>query len=130
MPRKKLPRRNCLYCAKECSRPEKFYCNNKCQGLYRNLQMATTGKLNHRSGKAYVLRTRGNICEICKLTQWNGQKMPLVLDHIDGQHDNNAVENLRLVCGNCDMQLPTYKIKNKGKGRAYRRERYAKGMSY
>jgi hypothetical protein len=54
----------------------------------------------------------------------------LILDHIDGDHANNSIENLRLVCGNCDMQLPTYKSKNRGKGRAFRRERYAKEMSY
>jgi hypothetical protein len=130
MARKKLPRRNCLYCKKECSRPEKKYCNNNCQGWYQNLKKALQGRLTHRSGKAYLLRTNGYRCEICKLTQWNGKSIPLVLDHIDGHFDNNTLSNLRLVCGNCDMQLPTYKSKNIGNGRAYRRERYASGKTY
>jgi hypothetical protein len=52
------------------------------------------------------------------------------MDHIDGNSENNHLSNLRLVCGNCDMLLPTYKSKNKGNGRAYRRERYANGKSY
>jgi hypothetical protein len=37
---------------------------------------------------------------------------------------NHKIENFRLVCGNCDMQLDTYKSKNKGKGRKYRRALY------
>jgi len=56
--------------------------------------------------------------------------IPLVLDHIDGNSENWAIENLRLVCGNCDMLLPTYKSKNRGRGRAYRRDRYASGKSF
>ena len=39
------------------------------------------------------------------------------MDHIDGNSENNRLDNLRLICSNCDMQLPTYKAKNKGKGR-------------
>ena len=59
-----------------------------------------------------------------------GKPIGLILDHIDGNSDNNSPNNLQLVCGNCDMQLPTYKGKNLGKGRYYRRIRYAEGKSY
>ncbi|WP_207206678.1 HNH endonuclease [Nocardioides ganghwensis] len=53
-----------------------------------------------------------------------------MLDHIDGDSSNNRRENLRLVCPNCDSQLETYKARNRGKGRAWRRQRYAEGKSY
>jgi hypothetical protein len=80
--------------------------------------------------KRRILLERGNTCEICGNTEWMDKPIPLVLDHIDGNSSNNTKENLRLVCGNCDMQLPTYKSKNKGNGRAFRRQRYSGGKSY
>ena len=49
---------------------------------------------------------------------------PLVVDHIDGDSTNHSVSNFRLVCGNCDTQLPTYKSKNKSK-RSWRKKYYS-----
>ena len=47
---------------------------------------------------------------------WNDKPMPLILDHINGIHNDNRLENLRFVCSNCDSQLDTYKSKNIRKG--------------
>lgn len=43
---------------------------------------------------------------------WQGKPMPLILDHINGVHNDNRLENLRFVCSNCDSQLDTYKARN------------------
>lgn len=37
--------------------------------------------------------------------------------------------NLRLVCGNCNMMLPTFSGRNRGNGRAWRRERRHAGKN-
>ena len=47
----------------------------------------------------------------------NNKPLVFVLDHIDGDAANNHFENLRMVCPNCDSQLPTFKSKNKKSSR-------------
>ena len=56
-------------------------------------------------------------CEICgQLPEWNGKPLVLQLDHINGDHYDNRIENLRIVCPNCHTQTDTFgtkKPKNK-----------------
>lgn len=52
-------------------------------------------------------------CQICGIGPfWNGNPMPLILDHINGICNDNRLINLRFVCSNCDSQLDTYKSRN------------------
>jgi hypothetical protein len=39
--------------------------------------------------------------------QWNGQLLPLILDHNSGNASDNRPDNLRLLCPNCDSQNPS-----------------------
>ncbi len=81
--------------------------------------------------RSYISADQGERCALCAgSTTWNGSELRFVLDHIDGDSENNRRENLRLICPNCDSQLPTFKARNRGKGRAWRRQRYADGKSY
>lgn len=52
------------------------------------------------------------MCVRCTGTHWLGQPMPLELDHIDGDSQNNQLENLRLLCPNCHSFTTTYRGKN------------------
>lgn len=47
-------------------------------------------------------------CSICGITEWQGRALRLQLDHINGKHYDNRLENLRFLCPNCHSQTPTY----------------------
>lgn len=132
---------NCANCGISMrGRKGKRFCGTLCQkGFDKELaitQMMITkichepGSVNLRSAKLRLISLRGHRCEICGIEEWNGQPAPLVFDHIDGNAENGSLNNCRLVCGNCDMQLDTYKAKNKGNGRHWRNQRRAEGKSF
>ena len=40
-------------------------------------------------------------CELCGVSQWQGVELPLELHHKDGDHYNNELSNLMILCPNC-----------------------------
>lgn len=65
--------------------------------------------------RSILIRERGHRCESCGLSEWKNEKIPLELDHIDGNSDRNEKENLRLLCPNCHALTPTWRGRNHGK---------------
>lgn len=47
-------------------------------------------------------------CENCGLAEWKGHPLPLHLDHINGDHTDNRLENLRILCPNCHAITKTW----------------------
>lgn len=55
-------------------------------------------------------------CTLCGLgPSWNGQKLVLTLDHINGDSRDHRIENLRILCPNCHSQTPTFSGKHRKK---------------
>ena len=137
--KKKKPKKFCINCGKELLHKKSTYCSTKCQQEYifkkRVEEIDKTGKfpvsnckifeikeVNRKFVRKYLEYKFGHRCSICSNTHWLGQPILLIVDHIDGDIENHNVDNYRLVCSNCDATLPTYKNKNRGKGkRKYRR---------
>lgn len=47
-------------------------------------------------------------------------RVPVEVEHIDGNWENNRLTNLTLLCPNCHALTPTFRALNRGRGRAYR----------
>ena len=126
----------CLYCGKTTDNTK--FCSNDCFVSHRRKaridEFVSSGMAsgNPHTMKSYLVEMRGRRCEICEIEKWRSEEVPLVMDHINGKPSDNRLDNLRLVCGNCNMQLPTFAGRNVGKGggRPYRKKRYLEGKSW
>jgi len=117
------------------------FCSNKCQAdcQYRKwVDRWRGGKVSGSIGittknisghlKRYLTEKFGKKCSICL---WEKKHpvtgvVPLEIDHIDGNAENNHEVNLQLLCPNCHALTPFYKNLNKGKGRKWRMKKYIK----
>jgi len=78
--------------------------------VFCNYSMCDTGYVKN------VLLVKGikeHKCEGCGITEWNGKKITMELDHISGNNRDNRLENLRFLCPNCHSQTDTWRGRNK-----------------
>jgi hypothetical protein len=131
----------CLCCdAKIDAYPsqKKKYCNTKCQNDYQYKKFIEDWKLGKHNGmrgktatshhiRRFLFEKYDNKCCDCG---WNTRnlftnKIPLELEHIDGDYTNNNENNLKLLCPNCHSLTATWKGANKKQGRP--RAKYYRG---
>ncbi len=119
---------NCLNCDKlnEWTHQKvNKYCSNKCQGEYTrrtiSLPKFEQGLIADRNKLRRILtEQRGYNCEVCNISDWQGEPITLQVDHINGNPGNHKPINLRLICPNCHSQTPYFSGRNRGNGRGSR----------
>jgi hypothetical protein len=72
--------------------------------------------------KSRLLREglKENRCEECGITEWRGKPLSMQLHHMNGDGEDNRLENIIFLCGNCHSQTDTYGGRN-----GHRRKRAA-----
>lgn len=124
--REKLER-ECLCCGNKIPNRNK-YCNNRCQFdhaknlVFEKIENGDT-TLYFENYKRYLIHKYGEKCMECGWDKKNPitNNVPVQLEHIDGDADNNSLSNLKLLCPNCHSLTPTFGALNKGNGRELRR---------
>lgn len=78
--------------------------------LVDNRPQTARSHLKERLLKAGIFEYK---CFICGIVDWLGNPLSLHLDHKNGKHKDNRLENIWLLCPNCHDQQPTSNGKNK-----------------
>lgn len=134
-------KKECLFCGKITTNK---FCNTKCQlnnkrklrfkSIENNEDLSYIGSLvtQTRWVKKYLILKYGEKCMECNWSKKNiySNKIPIELEHINGNSGDNNLKNVKLLCPNCHSLTPTYKALNAGNGRHNRMLRYNEGKSY
>lgn len=124
----------CAECGTKLITRQNKFCSSDCRADYNFKKRMENNQPPPNAGsqaiKRWLYKERGFGCEVCGLDEWMEQPIPIELHHIDGNSDNNSFDNLQLICPNWHALTDTYKTRNTGDGRHYRRERYEDDKSY
>ena len=107
------------------------YCSHKCQQEHQYKKRVKEWKDGIWDGngiegfdtssviRRYLTEKYNNRCAKCGWNEVNifTNKVPLQVEHIDGNYKNSKEENLTLICPNCHSLTGTWGGRNKGKGR-------------
>jgi predicted RNA-binding Zn-ribbon protein involved in translation (DUF1610 family) len=122
---------NCLNCGVLLKFSNRRYCNNGCQKDHewrKKSLLIEQGKVKElgapatqdRNLKKYLIKKNGEKCTKCGWAEINPHTntIPIQIDHIDGNPQNQSLSNVHLLCPNCHA-LTKY-FGRRGKGRPWR----------
>ena len=127
-----LTKPECKECNIPLIRTDYIYCSNKCQQDYQYNEYIINWKQGLEDGvkglstssyiKRFMLIKYDYKCSECSWNKINPytNKIPLELEHIDGDYTNNTESNLTILCPNCHSLTATYKGANKNGTRTKR----------
>ena len=117
------------------TRRKNKYCSINCQKEHEYKEYVEKWKSGKSDGlrgeyqismyiKTYLFKKYNNKCAKCGWGEKNiyTNKIPLEVEHIDGNYKNNNEENLTLLCPNCHSLTSIYKGANLNHGRKNRKK--------
>lgn len=127
---KRAIKAKCLNCG-ESIRKNGKYCSVQCQQGLKNKKVVENwlngGNASTKTGcsatiRKFLLEQCNNKCPKCGWGEINvvTGKVPLEVNHIDGDSTNNTPENLEILCPNCHSLTYNFRALNKNSKRTYR----------
>lgn len=96
----------------------KRYHNSSRKSLGALLRVGSGVQSYKLKQRLYEVNIKQPKCELCSWAQMSEDgRIPVELDHINGNHQDNRLENLRILCPNCHSLQSTHRGRNKAKFR-------------
>ena len=127
---------HCVFCGEQLRKKcGKKYCSHKCQWSMTQKRIIDQWKLGvitgHSNSSAYSIRRTirnylfekyNSKCSKCWWSEVNKTtgKIPLEVNHIDGNPANSVESNLELICPNCHSLTSNFRSLNKNSIRKHR----------
>lgn len=126
----KRPHYPCMNGCGRLARPSRKYCSGQCASAQRKeigiaAFVASGGAYGHVNPQFIAKCSRSHLGERCSKCGWSERhsktgKVPVEVEHIDGDWQNNRLTNLTLLRPNCHALTPAFRGLNRGRGRPYR----------
>jgi hypothetical protein len=95
--------KKCKYCGKNfnATRKGKVYCSKNCRWKASKTRIcgSVTNAAKVQKGDIYVLLIKKDKCSNCGFVPVHSCQLDI--HHKDGNHKNNCVDNLQVLCANC-----------------------------